>query len=203
MIDLSNNNATGHDFRRARQHGGQLRVMLKLVEGTGFVDPVFKTLRNRALAAGLRVGAYDFLRPLEATPTEAADFLLRHLLPLKRGRDLRPALDAEQGKPSARVGQWVTQTAKIVTAHVGAQPLIYGSAGYLESCVFERVPGPLWLAAYGRNDGKEHPVGKLPRPWQRMAAHQFTSRGRVAGISGECDVSHVFVPALVELPPGL
>jgi len=200
MLDLSNNNATGHDFRRAHVNGGQLRLMLKIVEGTGFVDPTFTRLRLAALGAGMRVGAYDFLHPLQATPTEAADFMLRRLPELRRGRDLRPALDAEQGTPSARVGEWVTATAKIVARALGFAPLIYGSGFYLEACQFARAPGPLWLAAYGRNDGREHPVGRLPRPWKVMAAHQYTDQGRVIGINGRCDVSHVFVPASVELP---
>jgi GH25 family lysozyme M1 (1,4-beta-N-acetylmuramidase) len=200
VIDLSNNNATGHSFQRAHAHGGQLRVMLKLVEGTGFTDPTFAELRSRALAAGMRVGAYDFLRPLAATPAEAADFLLRRLPPLKRHRDLRPALDAESGKPSPQVGRWVSEVARLVRSHTGTRPLVYGSAGYLAACEFPAPPGPLWLAAYGRNDGREHPVGPLPHPWRVMAAHQFTSQGRVLGIDGLCDVSHVFRPELVELP---
>lgn len=151
----------------------------------------------------MRVGAYDFLHPLDASPAEAADFLLSRLpATLVPGRDLRPALDAEQGTPSRKVGAWVSEVAAIVRKHTGPRPLIYGSGWYLEACQFKTAPGPLWLAAYGRNDGREYPVGRAPAPWRTVAAHQFTSRAHVAGIHGECDLSHVLSAASLEIPKG-
>lgn len=204
MLDLSNNNSTGHDFKTAYVKGGQRRVYLKRVEGTHFVDTTYPALRQAALKAGLHVGAYDFLHPLEAPPKDAADYLLSQLaLPLKPGRDLRPALDCEWGSPSVAVGQWIVTVAKFVVSKTGVKPLIYGSGYWLEGCGFQTAPGPLWLAAYGRNDGKEYPVGKLPAPWQTLAAHQYTSTAHVVGINGPCDLSHVFVPTSIELPKTL
>jgi GH25 family lysozyme M1 (1,4-beta-N-acetylmuramidase) len=194
VIDLSNNNSKGHDFHVAFHQGKQRRLYLKRCQGVGFIDKTYPDLRKRALAAGFEVGAYDFLEPLKATPTEAADFLLRlapH--PLKPGRDLRHALDAESGTPSPRVGLWVMQTANLVADQIGTRPLIYGSPSYLEACAFPQAPGPLWLAKYSRNDGKEHPAGKLPHPWKHMAAYQYTSKAHVPGIAGLCDLSEVFV----------
>jgi GH25 family lysozyme M1 (1,4-beta-N-acetylmuramidase) len=153
------------------------------------------------LSAGFHVGAYDFLHPLQATPAQAAAYLLKLLqLPLRSGRDLRVCLDCEYGNASPGVGRWVTDVAKIVAAKTGARPLIYGSGYWLEACAFPFAPGPLWLAAYGRNDGNEYPVGTLPRPWKTMAAHQYTSVAHVVGINGPCDLSHVFVPASIEVP---
>jgi GH25 family lysozyme M1 (1,4-beta-N-acetylmuramidase) len=203
MLDLSNNNASGHNFKTAYEKGGQRRVYLKRVEGTAFVDRAYPGLRRSALAAGFRVGAYDFLHPLEATPKEAADFLLGKLTqPLKAGRDLRPALDCEEGTPSAKVGVWISQVALEIRRVLGFKPLIYGSGYWLESCSFRTAPGPLWLAAYGRNDGKEYPVGRLPAPWRALGAHQYTSEARVVGIRGLCDLSHVYVSSAVEVPRG-
>lgn len=204
MLDLSNNNATGHNFKTAYVKGGQRRVYLKRCEGTGFVDKTYPALRTAALAAGLKVGAYDFLHPLEATPVAAAAYLLKLVaLPLKPGRDLRIALDCEYGAGSPGVGRWIAEVAAIVTKRTGVKPLIYGSGYWLEACAFKSPPGPLWLAAYGRNDGKEYPVGRLPKPWQTMAAHQYTSTAQVLGIAGAVDLSHVFVPASIEIPPAV
>jgi len=201
MLDLSNNNATGHNFKIAHVKGGQLRVYLKTVEGTGFIDHTYTELRKQALAAGLRVGAYDFLHPGEATPAQAAKYLITRLpKPLVSGRDLRPCLDCEHGTPSQTLGKWIAQVAAIVYKQTGVKPLIYGSGWWLEACAFKTAPGPLWLAAYGRNDGKEYPVGRLPRPWKKMAAHQYTSTAHVIGINGPVDLSHVFVPASIEVP---
>src|SRR5580765_4211873 len=110
MLDLSNNNARGHNFKLAHAKGGQLRVYLKVVQGTHFIDRTYVGLRKRALAAGMRVGAYDFLEPLVSSPAEAAAYLLKRLpLTLERGRDLRPALDCEFGSGSPAVGAWIVE----------------------------------------------------------------------------------------------
>lgn len=204
MLDLSNNNAMGHDFKKAYAKGGQRRVYLKRCQGVTFVDTTYPTLRRSALAAKIKVGAYDYLEPLKSTPAEAAQYLLKLIgTPLVRDRDLRPALDCEYKKPSEQVGKWIADTARIVTRETGVKPLIYGSGWWLQDCAFRSVPGPLWLAAYGRDDGREYPIDKLPSPWKALAAHQYTSKGQVVGINGKCDVSHVFLPGSIEVPKQL
>lgn len=200
MLDLSNNNSRTQDFRTAYVKGGQRRVYFKRCQGVTYTDDTFDTFRKEALAAGLKVGAYDFLEPLKASPEAAAKFLLDLLPPLKAGRDLRPCLDVEYGTATAAVGVWVAQVAKIVQKATGVQPLIYGSGYFLQDCGFKTAPGPLWLAAYGRNDGKQYPVEMLPKPWARFSAHQYTSNAHVVGITGACDLSNVAVPADVEIP---
>jgi len=204
MIDLSNNNASGHDFKRAFEQGGQRRVYLKAVEGTNFVDSTYKGLRTAALKAKLKVGAYDFLHPLEATPSEALSFFVARLAHgLKAGRDLRPALDVEKGTPSAKMGRWVKEMAGALFKETGVRPLIYGSGFFLQDCEFPSAPGPLWLAAFGKNDGREFPISMVPKPWKTVAAHQFSSKGNVAGIKGPVDISHVMIPGSIELPRSL
>jgi len=201
MIDLSNNNAGGHDFKRAYAQGGQRRVYLKAAEGTNFVDSTYKDLRRAALSAGLRVGAYDFLHPLEATPAEALSFFMKRLTHgLKAGRDLRPALDVEKGTPSAKMGKWVKEMSSVFYKETGVRPLIYGSGYFLQDCEFAAAPGPLWLAAYGKEDGKEYPISMVPKPWKTVAAHQYSSKGNVAGIHGSVDISHVIGAGSIELP---
>jgi GH25 family lysozyme M1 (1,4-beta-N-acetylmuramidase) len=116
------------------------------------------------------------------------------------GRNLRPALDVEHGPPSPAVGSWVAEVARAISKHAGVKPLIYGSPSYLEECRFATAPGPLWLADYGPDDGREHPPTHVPTPWLNFAAHQFTDRAHVAGIDGACDLSFVKAPAGVEIP---
>jgi GH25 family lysozyme M1 (1,4-beta-N-acetylmuramidase) len=81
----------------------------------------------------------------------------------------------------------------------GVRPIIYSYGSFLESCRFPTPPAALWLASYGRNDGKEYPP-TTPRPWKRLAAHQFSSNGRVAGCSGPVDISHVFAARSIDVP---
>ena len=208
MIDLSNNNGNPklHDWHKIFTVSGQRRAYLKAVEGTGFVDGTFVQMRQDAIAAGLKVGAYYFTHPLDESPKAAASFFLEHLAasPLRRAHDLRPCLDVEAGPASAGVGKGVTDVAAYMAAHTGVDPLIYGSAGFLQDCKFRRAPGPLWLAAYGKDDGHEYPIAPLPHPWTPAgyAAHQFTSRARVAGVHGLCDLSRVIIPSAVDIPLG-
>jgi lysozyme len=193
VIDLSNNNGAV-DFARLYQ-AGQRRVYLKLTEGTSFVDPTFHELRHRALGAGLMVGAYHFAHPHERRAAAELEHFLGQLpQPLELNRDLRPCLDIEQAPASPQVGIWLRSFARDFLARLGLRPLIYSTPSYLESChIGSPAPGPLWLASYGRDDGVEHKF-KIPRPWTLVVAHQFTSRGRVAGVHGPVDVSHVFRP---------
>src|SRR4030095_5050972 len=118
------------------------------------------------------------------------DHFLRKL-PSISNRDLRPALDLEFKTPSEAVGRWAQGGMSLVRRETGVRPIIYSFGSFLESCRFSTPPAALWLASFGRNDGKEHPF-TIPRPWKRVAAHQFSSNARVAGVSGRVDVSHVF-----------
>ena len=201
MLDLSNNNPQGsHNFKVAYVKGGQRRVYLKEVEAMNFVDRTYLPMKKKAEAVGFKVGPYDFLHPLDATPREVLNFFLSHAYSITHKHSLRPALDCEYGRPSAKVGRWITEISDLFYEERGYRSVIYGSGWWLQGCNFLKIPGPLWLAAYGRNDGREYPVGKLPHPWTKLAAHQYSSKGRVIGISGECDVSHVFIGSQIDVP---
>jgi GH25 family lysozyme M1 (1,4-beta-N-acetylmuramidase) len=201
MLDLSNNNGPV-DFKRLFQ-AGQKRVYLKLTEGVTFNDPTFAGLRKRARAAGLKVGAYHFARGIPAgnSAKDEADHFLSQLPSLSSG-DLRPALDLEFEQPSADVGNWAKEWLSLVRSKTGVAPIIYSYGSFLEGCRFSTPPAALWLASYGRNDGKEYPF-TIPSPWKGVAAHQFSSNGRVPGCSGPVDVSHIFVANAIDVPPGV
>jgi lysozyme len=198
MLDLSNNNGAV-DFKRVFQ-AGQKRVYLKLTEGVTFNDPTFADLRKRARAAGLKVGAYHFARGVPAgnSVKDEADHFLSQL-PSLSSKDLRPALDLEFKQPSADVGKWAKEWLSLVQKKTGVAPIIYSFGSFLEGCRFSTPPAALWLASFGRNDGLEHPF-KIPSPWKKAAAHQFTSNARVAGCSGRVDLSHIFDAGAIDVP---
>ncbi len=192
MIDLSNNNRGAIDAVRLRK-AGQERVYLKLTEGSGFVDRTHASRRAALVKAGLRVGEYHFARPSSNTPAEEARFFLEHLPKLTKRSSLRPCLDLEDpdASPTSRIGRWALKWIELVHRESGHVVVIYGSPSYLLDCHLVGPPAPLWLASYGRNDGREHPF-QIPRPWRRVAAHQYASVARVAGVVGPVDISHVF-----------
>lgn len=200
MIDLSNNN--GHvDFSTLRAHG-ESRVYLKRSEGLHFNDPTFADRQHRAHTVGIKVGAYHFARPSQNSPREEAEFFLRLAPQLHRGHDLRHCLDLEDpaARPSAKIGLWAVEFLRYVRQHSRFHAIIYGSSSYLQECQFQHVYAWLWLAAYGRNDGSEHPFA-IPRPWtsRTTVAHQFASTARVPGVEGACDVSRIFHPGLIDV----
>ena len=199
MIDLSNNNVEQVSFVRLRA-AGQRRVYLKLDEGDYFVDGRHNDFRARAIAAGLLVGEYHFARPSRCTPRESADHFLRLLPTLTPAHSLRPCLDLEDpnATPGPKVAAWAESWIGLVRRELGHPVVVYGSPGYLGPCGFKTPPGPLWLASYGRNDGHEHAY-IVPKPWTHAAAHQFASVGRMAGVAGTVDVSHVLKPRELDI----
>lgn len=199
MIDLSNNNGAV-DFRRVHAAGIR-RVYLKATEGAGFVDKTHIHRRVQAQTYQLLTGEYHFARPSQSSPRVEAEHFLSNLPePLRKGRDLRPCLDLEDPdtKAAPRVGRWAQEFIRYVQRHREHVCLIYGSPYYLEACQYPVKGTPLWLASYGRNDGKEYPF-KVPRPWTHVAAHQFASTARVPGVEGHCDVSRVLHPHEIDV----
>lgn len=202
MIDLSNNTPGRVDFRRLYA-AGQRRVYLKLTEGGTFHDGRHDELRRQAISAGFLVGEFHYARPASSSADEEARWFLEHLPKLRRISSLRPVLDLEDPAtlPGPHLAKWAERWLDLVGAGAGVRPLIYGNGPYLGACRFPGPPANLWLAQYGRNDGKEHPF-TVPPPWtnRSLAAVQFTSNAHLAGVQGPVDLSHVYSRRELSLP---
>jgi lysozyme len=189
IVDLSNNNPSV-DFERLARVPGLVGVYLKASEGETYRDRTFAERRRQANAAGLRVGAYHYARRRDPA-AEAANFVGAVGGELGR-RDLRPVLDAEDPRTAGHAWDpWARAWNAAVRRRLGVWPGFYSYPWWIGQ-LRARTPigGFLWLASYGRNDGTEHPY-RVPAPWKRAALHQFSSRARVAGVAGECDLSTV------------
>jgi len=202
MIDLSNNNDGKIDFEKVFAVGHR-RVYLKATEGTSFVDATYAPRRHNANKAKLLTGAYHFAHG-KASPKEEADHFLSTIGKLHPSLDLRPCLDLEYGSGSPALGAWARAWLTYVRQHVGVTPVLYSYASFVSACGFTTRVAPLWLAAYGRNDGVEHPF-VTPKPWTQasVAAHQYASQAKVPGVEGFTDLSHVFSFAAFQLPPAV
>jgi lysozyme len=194
IVDLSNNNGPGIDFARLRDEGHVTGVYLKASEGAHFVDPYGVDFATRARKAGLRVGSYHFARPDQQIGDAGATVEADHFVAcLKKigvaDADFRPCLDFETAGPGLE--QWArTFCARVkATGPLALVPLLYSYPWFLGQ-VNAKTPigAALWLASYGRNDGKEYPY-KIPAPWKNVHLHQFTSEARLPGVSGNCDLS--------------
>ena len=192
IVDLSNNNGFV-DFPRLAA-GGIRGVYLKATEGRTYPDGTFRRRRELANAAGLHVGAYHFAAPYNGNVPEAEARNFLAAVGKLEDNDLKPALDMEGNRrhpqPDPLYAGWSRAFNRIVKDALGAWPLFYSYPSYIDGMRIGGVPigGGLWLASFGRNDGAEHGY-TVPRPWRRTVLHQFTSNGRVAGVSGHCDVS--------------
>ncbi len=172
------------------------RVYLKATEGTSFRDPDFVALLRSAQRSGMKCGAYHFAHAYGVAPLDEAKAFLAVVA--RKQLELAPCLDLEYKAGHPALATWAASWFGHVEGKLRVRGLLYSYASYLEACHFAPAQArPLWLAAYGRDDGREHSF-HVPHPWQRLAAHQFSSRGHVPGIRGPVDLSRVIVPSQVD-----
>lgn len=187
FIDVSEYQGT-INWKKVRAHGVQA-AYLKASEGIHWNDPKFVANRKAANAAGIHVGAYHFADVYDGV-LEAEHFL--KTIESVGPKDLKPVLDFEINTkrlaPEA-LRLFALKFNERVHNKTGVWPMFYSYASFIQGCGFKKPVGNgLWLAAYGRNDGREYPVF-APKPWKKFVAHQFTSKGRIPGIVGDVDVS--------------
>lgn len=192
LIDLSNNNPSPIDFGKVRQHG-VFGAWLKVSEGVSFVDPDYRARADAARMVKLHVGGYHFARPAESEPGRQAEFFCSLLGKVQR-RDLHPVLDLEDGGhlSSTALSSWARSFLEHVHRLTGRRALTYSSPGFILPRAWPETFGTgcgLWLAYYGPDDGTDHGCTP-PHPWRRIVAHQYTSKGHVAGINGRVDLTH-------------
>lgn len=182
-IDLSNNNGSV-DFRRVFRAGYRF-VFLKASEGSSFTDATFVPRTEAAHAAGLRVGAYHFLRPKTgagAAVAEARHFASRiRAAGLGKG-DLIPVVDVEVTELTpAATETYVQRFVDELRRLVGVKPLIYTFPFFIG---WRSTHGcRLWIANFLVS------APTIPRPWKSYAVWQFSSTASVPGVAGHCDVN--------------
>lgn len=170
-------------------------AFIRVSDGLRHIDSEFERNWREARRAGIRRGAYQFFRP-NLDPIAQADLLVDRMGALEPG-DLPPVIDVEATgglSPSgvrSRVRQWIDR----VRTRTGVQPIIYTGSYFWR----DQVGGPswgtdhhLWVAHYTTG------CPLVPEPWSRFTFHQYTDRGRVAGISGNVDMNN-FNGTLAEL----
>lgn len=199
-IDISNHQGT-FDWAAAKA-GGVKFAWVKATEGKTFVDKQLARNLSEARKYGIPVGAYHFARPDFGTAdaeAEAAHFVktLKANGGLKSG-DLLPVLDLEStdGPKGASLSQWASKWMAAVQKALDVKAVFYSYPSFITSTMagaFGLGDHILWLASYGPNDGQQHrakPVGA----WNVVDVHQYTSNGRIPGISGRLDLNQNFIP---------
>jgi lysozyme len=165
LVDLA-------DFNKAYAAGWR-GVIHKATEGARNVDPLYLSRRAKAIKAGLKWGAYHFMRPGDVGDQVTA--FLRAVGPSASAPATRYVLDYEDDKLALwQAIQWL----EIIKTTTRQTPWIYGG-GVIKDQVAHSFPPaigqyPLWLAEYSVGD-------VLPRPWKKFVLWQRSGDGEGPG----------------------
>ncbi|MBA4062323.1 MAG: lysozyme M1 [Isosphaera sp.] len=155
----------------------------KATEGTTYTNPYFATNWARIKSAGLVRGAYHFGRP-GTDPVVQANKFCDVVRP--GSGDLQMALDIEvtDGKSPSQVRSWVVAFINRIKARTGRPGIIYTGFYFWRDSAGNgsNLDCPLWLAAYTSS-----PTAYVPAAWSTWSFWQYTSSGRVSGVSGNVD----------------
>lgn len=176
---------------------GRLFAFAKATEGSTFVDKTFASNRLGMAGAGLVLrGFYHFARPDRNTAAAEAAHFLRTVGPLSPGEV--PVLDLEVA-PGPGVGDWAAEWLALVAQGTGRTPILYSYESYLYSVPTSRLTQyPLWVAAWGANDGTVPTTPPGNDRWSRWTWWQYTSKATVPGVAGHVDDS-IFMGTVEEL----
>lgn len=180
-------------WKSVRSAGMQF-AYIKATEGVDFTDPRFDANYPAAYYAGVIRGAYHFARPDISGGAAQADFLYRNGGAWSAdSRTLPAALDIEYnthgatcyGLSQAQMRDWIADFLNRYYQHTGRYAVIYTTTAWWKTCTGNYAGfanhHPLWLARYASSPGA------LPAGWRFQTFWQYTSSGKVSGVSSRVD----------------
>jgi GH25 family lysozyme M1 (1,4-beta-N-acetylmuramidase)/predicted RNA-binding Zn-ribbon protein involved in translation (DUF1610 family) len=183
------------NFTAVRNDGIQF-VMLKATEGVDYVDDKFTDHASGALAAGLPIGAYHFLRAGDAA-AQADDFLeairpYSVTYPVACDVENKPGTTELSSLGRDKLTDMVLEFCARVKA-AGYKPVVYSNynwlygAKYLDADRIRAAGYGIWMAWYSDATPEDTDRSSLCDMWQ------YASDGHVDGIDGlvDMDVSYV------------
>lgn len=185
-IDVSRHNGLV-DWAKVKGAGYSF-VYAKASEGVTYDDPLYLQHVKGAKAAGLAVGAYHFARPENNAAIDEAKHFVDILK--KFDTDLIPVLDLEMPTnpkliSSQKLVQWARDFINYVQKETGRKVMLYTGVWFIKRYdnFFNKLSDvPLWVSLYGSSVPD---VGG----WSRWVVWQYTDKGQVPGVSGNCDVN--------------
>ncbi len=194
-VDVSN--WQGHVDWASVRASGHLFAFTKATEGVTFVDRTLVKNRIGMASAELVLrGLYHFAHPGRNSAAAEALHFLSTIGPLAQGEV--PVLDLEV-ESGPGVGAWAAEWMSIVEEASGHTPILYSGAYYLAEIPTAALTRyPLWVAAWGRNNGNIPSIQPRTDRWDSWTFWQFTSRADVPGVVGNTDRS-IFAGSVEEL----
>jgi len=184
-IDVSHWNGTWDP--QDVENAGYSFCYLKATEGTTFEDNQFKVHWEAAKQTGLLRGAYHFWRYAYDPYIQMQHF--RDFVGEDIG-EMPPMLDLEDTNAPKKVAG-MTVHLKACVAEIqrlfGKKPIIYTGRWWWDAWLGTTLlkDFDLWVASY--RSTILNPV--MPHGWDNWTLWQHSSKGRVPGVQGNCDVN--------------
>lgn len=172
-------------------------VIIKVSEGTDYINPYLHQQRMGAHAAGIKnVGLYDYGKPSRNTGQAEADFFMQCI-----GNDggILPGefycLDVEDTKvsPTADLDAYVLDKAGRIARPSGLPIIVYSGSWYTVPHNLNRDPKLATLGLWWSNPGSALPL--TPEPWRSQGKNilmwQYDWHGRIPGIIGDVDLDYL------------
>lgn len=176
------------DWKRVKAAGYNIAI-IKVSGGDAglYFDSRAAANYKNAKAAGLAVGMYHFAGKHGAVIE--ADHFIKAVSPIAENDVL--VLDWEKSnKPSAAEDQWCADFINRVKSKLGVTPMVYmntSSENYISWVRTRATNAGLWIADYRYTASQNVPI----KHWPFYFIHQFTSSGKVPGITGNVDLDSV------------
>lgn len=190
------------DYSQVKNSGIEI-VYIKSSQGNNIKDAYFEVNYRNAKANGLKVGFYHYL---VATTVEEAEKEARFFASVISGKqvDCKLALDYEQfgGVPKELINQIAMAFIRKVEELTKKQVIVYSDLYNAQNTFNQEISSKseLWLAYYG--DYKN--LKNTNSSWNSFIGTQYTSTGRVPGISGNVDMDlfskDIFLSDNTEIP---
>ena len=183
-IDVSKHNGS-INFNQVKQSGIDFAI-IRLGYGQDMTcqdDIRFEENYQKARAAGLLVGVYIYSY---AKTGEMAESEARHCIRLLKGKTIDFPVYYDLEDDSIRRVDWNMLTNRFATVmrNAGYNTAIYTFISILNKLSDEtKKKYPIWIAAWGRDNGQE----SIPNPGYSM--WQYTAKGVVHGINGVVDMN--------------
>ncbi|WP_255955623.1 GH25 family lysozyme [Streptomyces odontomachi] len=163
---------------------------IKATEGTSYKDPQFNANYLHAYNNKVIRGAYHFARPDVSGGAAQAKYFAGHGGAWSRDNLTLPGvLDIEgscYGKSTSAMRTWITDFYKTYKAKTGRDIVIYTSASWWNGCTGKwggmSAKSPLWAAHWTSAASPTIPAG-----FPFWTLWQYTSTGKVGGVSGSVD----------------
>lgn len=162
-------------------------AIIKITQGTGFVNSSWTTQARGATDTGKRLGLYHYAGGND--PIREADHFLTHAQPYVRRAMLVLDWEANQNRAWGN-GNWVRRFTHRIHERTGVWPMVYVQASAIHQIPADvRRQCGLWVAQYASTAA----TGWQQHPWKLgaygEAMRQYTSNGRLNGYTGPLDLN--------------